>query len=142
MNAVELISGEKSLGSLEGMFSRPWKPKKTRAITGPLITSDDSSKAKASKQQREKLGITSIPKGPKNSRGSIFESSSAMRRSRYAIYLPYNDITRREKDKKDDALDKVSNILGDLKSMAIDMGSESLKGWVLLEVHFTFVLFT
>ncbi|KAI3882419.1 hypothetical protein MKX03_001920 [Papaver bracteatum] len=107
-----LEQGEKSLGSLGGMFSRPWKPKKTRAITGPLITSDDSSKAKASKQQREKLGIASIPKGPKNSRGSAAESSSAMQK------------VEEEKDKKDDALDKVSNILGDLKSMAIDMGSE------------------
>ena len=31
------IQGEKLLGSLGGIFSRTWKPKKTRAITGPVI---------------------------------------------------------------------------------------------------------
>ncbi|KAI3839264.1 hypothetical protein MKX03_005965 [Papaver bracteatum] len=108
----DLSRGEKLLGSLGGMFSKTWKPKKTRAITGPLITADDSSKAKASKEQREKLGVAPIPKGPKNSRGSAAESSSAMQK------------VEEEKDKQDDALNDLSNILGDLKSMAVVMGSE------------------
>lgn len=30
--------GEKLLNNLGGMFSKPWKPKKTREITGPVIT--------------------------------------------------------------------------------------------------------
>jgi synaptosomal-associated protein 25 len=30
--------GEKLLNNLGGIFSKPWKPKKTRDITGPLIT--------------------------------------------------------------------------------------------------------
>lgn len=35
-----------------------------------------------------------------------------------------------EKEKQDDALSDLSNILGDLKGMAVDMGSE-LEKWVL-----------
>lgn len=31
------FQGEKLLGSLGGLFSKTWKPKKTRAITGPVI---------------------------------------------------------------------------------------------------------
>lgn len=33
-------------------------------------------------------------------------------------------LTQVEKEKQDDALSDLSNILGDLKSMAVDMGSE------------------
>ena len=33
----DLSRGEKLLGSLGGIFSRTWKPKKGRAITGPVI---------------------------------------------------------------------------------------------------------
>lgn len=32
------IQGEKLLGSLGGIFSKTWKPKKTRSVTGPVIT--------------------------------------------------------------------------------------------------------
>lgn len=32
------VQGEKLLGSLGGMFSKTWKPKKTRPINGPVIT--------------------------------------------------------------------------------------------------------
>lgn len=32
------FQGEKLLGSLGGMFSKTWKPKKTRPINGPVIT--------------------------------------------------------------------------------------------------------
>ncbi|MCL7030410.1 hypothetical protein MKW94_007955 [Papaver nudicaule] len=108
----DLSRGEKLLGSLGGMFSKTWKPKKTRAINGPIVTADNSSKAKASKEQREKLGVAPIPKGPKNSQGSAAESSSAMQK------------VEEQKDKQDDALNDLSNILCDLKSMAVDMGSE------------------
>ncbi|OVA00762.1 Target SNARE coiled-coil domain [Macleaya cordata] len=109
----DLSRGEKLLGSLGGMFSKTWKPKKTRAITGPRITADDSYKTKASHlEQREKLGMAPVPKGPKNSRQPASESSSALQKVEV------------EKDKQDDALNDLSNILGDLKSMAVDMGSE------------------
>lgn len=32
-----VFQGEKLLGSLGGIFSKTWKPKKTRQITGPVI---------------------------------------------------------------------------------------------------------
>ena len=33
----DLSRGEKLLGSLGGMFSKTWKPKKTGTITGPVV---------------------------------------------------------------------------------------------------------
>lgn len=32
-----VVQGEKLLGSLGGVFSKTWKPKKGRKITGPMI---------------------------------------------------------------------------------------------------------
>ncbi|XWS23115.1 hypothetical protein CRYUN_Cryun29cG0093600 [Craigia yunnanensis] len=59
----DLNRGEKLLNSLGGMFSMPWRPKKTREIKGPVITSDKSSnKSENNKEQREKLGLASVTK--------------------------------------------------------------------------------
>ncbi|KAK9162533.1 hypothetical protein Syun_003435 [Stephania yunnanensis] len=59
-----LLIGEKLLGSLGGMFSKTWKPKKTRAITGPVISKDDSFKRRGNQaEQRQKLGLAPAPKG-------------------------------------------------------------------------------
>ncbi|WZZ37926.1 hypothetical protein YC2023_034185 [Brassica napus] len=69
--------GEKLLGSLGGIFSRTWKPKKSRSITGPVIT----------------RGVES----PKR---------------------------RVEKAKQDDGLADLSDLLSELKNMAVDMGTE------------------
>jgi len=38
---ITLMQGEKLLGSLGGIFSRTWKPKKGRTITGPVIMRGD-----------------------------------------------------------------------------------------------------
>ncbi|KAL9389172.1 hypothetical protein Peur_017777 [Populus x canadensis] len=107
----DLSKGEKLLNNLGGIFSKPWKPKKTRDITEPLITADKPSKVNQySKGEREKLGLA--PKG------------------RSAITTPPPEPTNAlqevevEKAKQDDALSDLSNILGDLKGMAVDMGSE------------------
>lgn len=106
----DLSKGEKLLNNLGGMFSKPWKPKKTREITGPLITADNSSgRAENNKEQREKLGVSM---GKNQSRTPPSEPSGAMQKVEF------------EKEKQDDALSDLSNILGDLKSMAVDMGSE------------------
>ncbi|CAN6973905.1 unnamed protein product [Brassica oleracea var. botrytis] len=59
------FQGEKLLGSLGGIFSRTWKPKKSRSITGPV-----------------------------------------------------------EKAKQDDGLADLSDLLSELKNMAVDMGTE------------------
>ncbi|KAI3820143.1 hypothetical protein L1987_14001 [Smallanthus sonchifolius] len=110
----DLSRGEKLLGSLGGIFSRTWKPKKGRAITGPVITRDDPAQRKgAHLEQREKLGLTTTPtKGQSRSRTLPPEPTNALQKVKY------------EQTKQDDALSNLSNILGELKEMAVDMGSE------------------
>ncbi|XP_034704148.1 putative SNAP25 homologous protein SNAP30 [Vitis riparia] len=108
----DLSKGEKLLGNLGGMFSRTWKPKKSKDITGPLITSEDSKGGPASLEQRQKLGLAPAPKGRTTSRAPGPEPTAAMQQ------------VEGEMLKQDDALSDLSNILGDLKNMAADMGSE------------------
>nr|XP_043635785.1 SNAP25 homologous protein SNAP33-like [Erigeron canadensis] len=110
----DLSRGEKLLGSLGGIFSRTWKPKKGHAIKGPETTRDDPAQRKgAHLEQREKLGLTTTPtKGQWHSRTPPPEPTNAMQKVEY------------EKTKQDDALSDLSNILGELKEMAVDMGSE------------------
>ncbi|KAF7827994.1 putative SNAP25 homologous protein SNAP30 [Senna tora] len=108
----DLSRGEKLLNNLGGMFSMPWKPKKTREIQGPVITPDKPSKKneKQTKEEREKLGLTD-GKG-KSASKTVSDPND-----------PYQKIEL-EKNKQDDALDDLSNILGDLKGIAVEMGSE------------------
>lgn len=109
----DLSRGEKLLGSLGGMFSKTWKPKKTRQITGPMITRDDPTWKKGNHlEQREKLGLTSASNERSKTRTSPSESANALQKVEF------------EKVKQDDALTDLSNILGELKDMALDMGSE------------------
>ncbi|KAG6401788.1 hypothetical protein SASPL_138653 [Salvia splendens] len=109
----DLSMGEKLLGSLGGMFSKTWKPKKMRSITGPVITRDDPVQRKSDHlEQREKLGLTSASKECTRTRMPTSEPASAMQKVEV------------EKAKQDDAFSDLSNILGELKEMAIDMGSE------------------
>ncbi|XP_010546183.1 PREDICTED: SNAP25 homologous protein SNAP33 [Tarenaya hassleriana] len=109
----DLSRGEKLLGSLGGMFSRTWKPKKTRPITGPIVTRDDSPKRRANHiEQREKLGLNAPPKAQSRTRSPLPEPTDAYQKVEV------------EKAKQDDALSDLSDLLGDLKNMAVDMGSE------------------
>ncbi|KAJ0786123.1 putative target SNARE coiled-coil domain-containing protein [Helianthus annuus] len=110
----DLSRGEKLLGSLGGIFSRTWKPKKGHTITGPVLTRDDPAQRKgAHLEQREKLGLsTTQTKGQWHSRTPPPEPTNALQKVEY------------EKTKQDDALSDLSNILGELKEMAVDMGSE------------------
>ncbi|KAK9049723.1 hypothetical protein SSX86_031308 [Deinandra increscens subsp. villosa] len=110
----DLSRGEKLLGSLGGIFSRTWKPKKGRTITGPVITRDDPAQRKgAHLEQREKLGLTTTQtKGREHSRTLPDEPTNALQKVKY------------EQTKQDDALSDLSDILGELKEMAVDMGSE------------------
>ncbi|GMI76790.1 soluble N-ethylmaleimide-sensitive factor adaptor protein 33 [Hibiscus trionum] len=109
----DLSRGEKLLGSLGGMFSKTWKPKKTRPIIGPVKTRDDSPKRRgAHLEQREKLGLNSVPRGHSKSRTPPPEPTDAFQKVEI------------EKSKQDDALSGLSDLLGELKGMAIDMGSE------------------
>ncbi|KAK8604559.1 hypothetical protein V6N13_099497 [Hibiscus sabdariffa] len=110
----DLSRGEKLLGSLGGMFSRTWKPKKTRPIVGPVITRDDllPKSSGGHLEQREKLGLNAVPKGRSKSRTPPPESVDAFQKVEF------------EKAKQDDALSDLSDLLGELKVMAVDMGSE------------------
>ncbi|KAJ4961983.1 hypothetical protein NE237_021893 [Protea cynaroides] len=124
----DLSRGEKLLGSLGGMFSKTWKPKKTRAITGPVTSKDDEfHKRKSHLEQREKLGLAPVPKGrsnPRDARDS--EPTNALQKVEV------------EKVKQDDALSDLSNILGDLKVMAVDMGTE-IERSVVFPLHSSLV---
>ncbi|VVA91246.1 unnamed protein product [Arabis nemorensis] len=106
----DLSRGEKLLNNLGGMFSKPWKPKKTKEIAGPMITPDKPSK-KSGKEDREKLGLAA--KGRSSSQPlPLDQPTNALQK------------VEQEKAKQDDGLSDLSDILGDLKSMAVDMGSE------------------
>ncbi|XP_041013348.1 putative SNAP25 homologous protein SNAP30 [Juglans microcarpa x Juglans regia] len=109
----DLTRGEKLLNNLGGMFSKTWKPKKTREIAGPIITADNSSKRTENHlDQREKLGLAPAHKGRSASRTPPPEPTNALQKVEV------------ENAKQDDALSDLSNILGDLKNMAVDMGGE------------------
>ncbi|XP_057730059.1 SNAP25 homologous protein SNAP33-like [Arachis stenosperma] len=109
----DLSRGEKLLGSLGGLFSKTWKPKKTRAIRGPVLFPDDPVRRNGNHlEQREKLGLTSAPKRQSNLQAPPPEPTNAIEKVEV------------ENKKQDDALSDLSDILGELKGMAIDMGSE------------------
>ncbi|WOL07780.1 hypothetical protein Cni_G16528 [Canna indica] len=108
----DLSRGEKLLGSLGGLFSKTWKPKKTREIKGPLLTRDDSFIKRGSHMEhRQRLGL-SAPLPRSEPRHFPTEPESALQQVEI------------EKAKQDDALSDLSNLLGELKNMALDMGSE------------------
>lgn len=104
----DLSKGEKLLNNLGGMFSMPWKPKKTKHISGPVVTSEKPSK-KSEKHAEEKKKLTQTTAPPK---ATSQEPTTAMQK------------VELEKQKQDDGLSDLSNILGDLKGMAVDMGGE------------------
>ncbi|XP_027331208.1 SNAP25 homologous protein SNAP33-like isoform X2 [Abrus precatorius] len=75
----DLSRGEKLLGSLGGMFSKTWKPKKTGTINGPVIFGDDPVRRKGNHlEQREKLGLTSAPKGQSKSRTTLHDPTNTL----------------------------------------------------------------
>jgi synaptosomal-associated protein 25 len=109
----DLSRGEKLLGSLGGMFSKTWKPKKNHSLKGPIIIRDDPSHTKENHlEQREKLGINRAPKGRSSDRTPPTEPENALQKVEV------------EKTKQDDGLSDLSDLLDELKGMARDMGSE------------------
>lgn len=109
-------------------------------------SADHSAKKGVNKGEREKLGVAPVPKPRSASRTPPPEPTNAMQKvevsviqmlwvtihlcinfngftNQTGIYLPSYQ-NQMEKAKQDDALSDLSNILGDLKGMAVDMGSE------------------
>lgn len=108
----DLSRGEKLLGDLGGLFSKKWKPKKNGTIRGPMLTRDDSFIRKGSHmEQRHKLGLSDRPRRS-NARQFLSEPTSELEKVEV------------EKAKQDDGLSDLSDILTELKGMAIDMGTE------------------
>ncbi|KAL2935343.1 SNAP25 homologous protein SNAP33 [Bienertia sinuspersici] len=109
----DLSRGEKLLGTLGGLFSKTWKPKKTTPVKGPVILRDDPVWSKGNHlEQRERLGLNSVPNGRSKSRTPPPEPTNALQKVEV------------EKRKQDDGLSDLSDLLGELKVMAQDMGSE------------------
>ncbi|KAL6973427.1 SNAP25 synaptosomal-associated protein, partial [Sarracenia purpurea var. burkii] len=109
----DLSRSEKLLGNLGGLFSKTWKPKKTPPIMGPVITRDDPVHRRGNHlEQRERLGLGPNAKGQSNKRTPPPEPTNALQKVEV------------EKITQDDSLSNISNILGELKDMALDMGSE------------------
>ncbi|CAL4888257.1 unnamed protein product [Urochloa decumbens] len=109
---LDLSRSEKLLGDLGGLFSKKWKPKKNGTIRGPMLTRDDSFIRKGSHlEQRQKLGLVDHPPRS-NAHEFRSEPTSAL------------ETVEMEKAKQDDALSDLSDILTELKGMAVDMGSE------------------
>jgi synaptosomal-associated protein 25 len=104
-----LSRGEKLLGSLGGVFSKTWRPKKGRKITGPMIGRADKP-GKESAEDREALGLD----GPivKKKSGTIHDTST------------FQGQVESERDTQDDLLDDLSSVLTNLKEVSIDMNKE------------------
>ncbi|KAK8942534.1 hypothetical protein KSP39_PZI009265 [Platanthera zijinensis] len=107
----DLSRGEKLLGSLGGMFSKPWKPVKSRKIQGPVLMRADSLTRRGNHmEQRQKLGLT--PRSQSNPRQIRAEPPSTLGR------------VELEKEKQEAALSGLSNLVVELKTMAVDMGDK------------------
>ncbi|CAM0871980.1 unnamed protein product [Alopecurus aequalis] len=106
----DLTVSERLLGSLGGLFSKTWRPKRNQSIKGPVSQNNSSIGTTNHMEQRQRLGIVSTPK----------QSPNPVQR------LPATTMEKveAEKTKQDDVFADLSNILGSMKDMALDMGTE------------------
>lgn len=79
-----LFQGERILGSLGGLFSRTWKPKKGREIKGPVLSRgkfrDDSLMKRGNNmEKRQKLELNSF-ESRSNPQPFLSEPSSTLER--------------------------------------------------------------
>ncbi|XP_044982464.1 SNAP25 homologous protein SNAP33-like [Hordeum vulgare subsp. vulgare] len=106
----DLTMSEKLLGSLGGLFSKTWRPKRNQHIKGPVSENSSFKSTSNEMEQRQKLGIASTPQ----------KSPSSV----HSAPATEMDKVKAEKARQDDAFADLSNILGGLKDMALDMGTE------------------
>jgi synaptosomal-associated protein 25 len=105
-----LSRGEKLLGSLGGMFSKPWRPKKTKKITGPMVGRVNETR-KESGADREALGLDGSQERKK---------PSGIGHDRETFQGQINA----ERETQDDMLDDLSTVLSQMKDMSMDMTTE------------------
>ncbi|OEL33748.1 putative SNAP25 homologous protein SNAP30 [Dichanthelium oligosanthes] len=106
----DLTVSEKLLGSLGGLFSKAWRPKRNQHIKGPVSENNCSARTPNHTEQRWRLGIAPT----RQESPSPVQTTPATAMGKIQA----------EKEKQDDALSDLSNTLGQLKEMAVDMGTE------------------
>ncbi|CAM6112354.1 unnamed protein product [Calypogeia fissa] len=106
----ELGRGEKLLGSLGGMFSMTWKPRKDHKICGPQVNTDQY-KRKNHLGERDGLGLTG-------------ETPAARPQPQLSGTFSAQAQLVMQTKVQDEALTKLSHILNDLKGMTLEMGHE------------------
>ncbi|KAK3148003.1 hypothetical protein QOZ80_3BG0289410 [Eleusine coracana subsp. coracana] len=106
----DLSVSEKILGSLGGLFSKTWRPKRNQQIKRPVSENNSFARTVNHMEQRQRLGIA--PRRQECSSPVHHSPATAMEKIQV------------EKAKQDDALSDLSNMLGQLKGMALDMGTE------------------
>ncbi|CAM6114025.1 unnamed protein product [Calypogeia fissa] len=112
----DLTVSEKLLGSLGGLFSRRWKPKKGEKIKGPQIALDPFKKKNAEATRRalySKEDFDDEDKQRARERANKFEGLSA------------TDVQlEMEKEHQDEALEGLGDIVSKLKDMTYVMNEE------------------
>jgi len=106
----DLTVSEKLLGSLGGLFSKAWRPKRNQHIKGPVSENNWSVRTANHTEQSWRLGIA--PTRQESPSPVQTTPATAMEK------------IQAEKAKQDDVLSDLSNTLGQLKEMAVDMGTE------------------
>ncbi|CAM6033013.1 unnamed protein product [Sphagnum compactum] len=109
-----LTVAEKILGSLGGIFSRKWKPKLTGTITGPLDTGGENfQRHSCNEADRTALGLYTSH--------SVVKSSNSL--SSTGGFQEHHQLGDGPL-KQEDALMDLSNVIGQLKDMSLQMHSE------------------
>ncbi|KAL2613164.1 hypothetical protein R1flu_024856 [Riccia fluitans] len=112
----ELGRGEKLLGSLGGMFTRTWKPKKGHKVTGPDVDPESYKRRGNHSGEKDRAGL-----------GLTGNRDNGRHRSDLSGLSGAQAQLEMERQKQDDALEDLSGVLGQLKNMSLDMGNEIQK---------------
>eukprot|EP00850_Spirogloea_muscicola_P003283 SM000013S26452 [mRNA] locus=s13:400177:401646:- [translate_table: standard] len=128
-----LARGEKVLGTLGPIFSFRWKPKKGKKITGPTYEPnaiDPSQATFGNPEDRKDLMNGSGGGGTDGKKGWGKVESATLDDHHKPDTMT---LIKAEKDKQDAALDDLSGVLGQLKDMSLEMGSEMERQNVALD---------
>ncbi|KAH7433493.1 hypothetical protein KP509_07G071900 [Ceratopteris richardii] len=113
-----LSVGEKLLGSLGGIFTRTWKPKRGPAINGPR------SDPKEFQVRRKDYHLDRQNSSRPDSKASLVPAKQPFFDVSHSPVEATEVKLKIERAKQDDVLSDLSNVLDELKEMSIDMGIE------------------